>query len=183
VDVDLVEQSQHGDREAFGVLARVNADRLFALAHRILRDIDRAEDATQQTLVIAWRELPRLRDPDRFDTWLQRILVRTCYLESTSTRRRSANVHVLHAEPSVESEESAIADRDQIERALRRLPPDQRTILALHHYLRWTSAEIAETLGVPAGTVRSRLHNAHRAMRALLEADARPAAVAGGWSR
>ena len=86
MDRDLVEQAQQGDREAFGVLARTRADRLFAIGQRILRDVDLAEDAMQQALVIAWRELPRLRDPDRFDAWLQRMLVHACYLEARNMR-------------------------------------------------------------------------------------------------
>ena len=79
LDRDLVEQAQRGDREAFAILARTHGDRLMAIAQRILRDVGRAEDAVQQTLVIAWRELPSLRDPDRFDAWLQRLLVNASY--------------------------------------------------------------------------------------------------------
>src|SRR3954452_5949479 len=86
VDRDLVEQAQRGDREAFAVLARTRADMLFGIARRILRDVDLAEDAVQQALVIAWRELPRLRDPDRFDAWLQRTLVHACYAEARRKR-------------------------------------------------------------------------------------------------
>jgi RNA polymerase sigma-70 factor (ECF subfamily) len=182
VDRDLVEQAQQGDREAFAILARTNGDRLFALAHRILRDIDRAEDAVQQTLVIAWRQLPQLREADRFDAWLHRILVHSCYAEATRARRWSANIRVLSSEPSSPSETS-VEDRDQIERGFRRLPPEQRAVLALHHYIGLSLLEIAETLGIPDGTARSRLHYAHRAMRAVLEADDRPAGSAGGRSR
>ena len=184
MDRDLVEQAQHGDREAFAILARTNGDRLFALAQRILRDIDRAEDAVQQTLVIAWRELPRLRDPDRFDAWMQRILVHSCYAEATRARRWAANIRVLSSEPVTGLDaEASVENRDQLERGFRRLPPEQRAILALHHYLGLTSLEIAETLDIPHGTVRSRLHYAHRAMRAALEADARPRDATGGRSR
>lgn len=174
MDHDLVVAAQHGDREAFSVLARANGDRLFTLAQRILRDIDRAEDATQQTLVIAWRELPRLRDPDRFDVWLQRILVNTCYAEAKRIRRHSANVRVLAMEPADPRDDVlAVAHRDELERGFRRIPPEQRAILVMHHYLGLAPARIAETLGLPAGTVRSRLHYAHAAMRAALEAEAR----------
>jgi RNA polymerase sigma-70 factor (ECF subfamily) len=181
VDRDLVELAGHGDREAFGVLARVHADRLYAIANRILREIDRSEDAVQQALVIAWRELPRLRDPDRFEPWLHRILVRACYAEARRRHEWSANIRVLPVEgPAAPDEVGALADRDQVDRGFRRLPAEQRAILVLHHYLGLTPAEIADTLGIPAGTARSRLHYAHRAMRAALEADARPAAVAGG---
>src|SRR5450756_1022739 len=95
VDRDLVEQAQRGDREAFAILARTRGDRLMAIAHRILRDVARAEDAVQQTLVIAWRELPGLRDPDRFDAWLQRLLVNASYAEAHRSRAWKANVRVL----------------------------------------------------------------------------------------
>jgi RNA polymerase sigma-70 factor, ECF subfamily len=184
MDRDLVERAQHGDREAFADLAHVCADRLFGLAKRILRDVDRAEDATQQTLEIAWRELPRLRDPDRFDQWINRILVYTCYTEAVRARRWSASVRVLTVEPAAPSDdELTVDDRDQLERGFRRLPPEQRALLALHHYVGLSSPEIAETLGIPAGTVRSRLHYAHEAMRAALEAEERSVAVAGGRFR
>lgn len=183
VDRDLVERAQRGDREAFALLARTNADALFAVAQRILRDVGRAEDATQQALVIAWRELRRLRDPDRFDGWLHRILVNACYAELARARRWSGNVRVLTLADQSRPDELTIADRDQLERGFRRLPPEQRAILVLHHYLGLSPAEIAELLGLPAGTARSRLHYAHRAMRAALEADERLVAVAGGPDR
>jgi RNA polymerase sigma-70 factor, ECF subfamily len=184
MDRELVERAQHGDREAFADLARAQADRLYGLAQRILRDADRAEDATQQTLEIAWRDLPRLRDPDRFGPWLNRILVHACYSEAARARRWSANVRVLTVEPvAPDDDELTIDDRDQLERGFRRLSPDHRALLALHHYLGLSLQEIAETLGIPAGTARSRLHYAHRAMRAALEAEERSVAVAGGRAR
>src|SRR3990172_5286414 len=95
MDRDLVEQARRGDREAFGILARTRGDRLFGIARRILRDIELAEDAVQQALVIAWRELPRLRDPDRFDAWLQRTLVHACYAEARRKRAWTSNIRVL----------------------------------------------------------------------------------------
>lgn len=183
MDRDLVERASDGDREAFGVLARVHADRLYAIAYRILRDFDRSEDAVQQALVIAWRELPRLRDLDRFEPWLHRILVRTCYAEARRHRDWSAQIRVLPVDgPTSPDATVSFADRDEVDRGFRRLPPEQRAILVLHHYLGLTPTEIAETLGIPAGTARSRLHYAHRAMRAALEAVARPVVVAGGQS-
>jgi RNA polymerase sigma-70 factor (ECF subfamily) len=183
VDRDLVEQSQRGDREAFAILARSRGDRLFGLARRILRDVDLAEDAVQQALVIAWRELPRLRDPDRFDAWLQRTLVHACYAEARRRRLWTANVRVLPVDgPAGPDDVGTIADRDEIETAFTRLPPEQRAILVLHHYLGLESGEIGEVLDIPAGTARSRLHYAHRAMRAILEADARRPMAAGGRS-
>src|SRR5690349_17969661 len=95
MDRDLVEQAQRGDREAFAILARSRGDRLYGIARRILRDIDLAEDAAQQALVIAWRELPRLRDPERFDAWLHRTLIHACYAEARRRRLWTANVRVL----------------------------------------------------------------------------------------
>jgi RNA polymerase sigma-70 factor (ECF subfamily) len=184
VDRNLVEQAQRGDQEAFAILARTRGDVLYGIARRILRDVSLAEDAVQQALVIAWRELPRLRDPDRFDAWLQRTLVHACYAEARRKRVWSLSIRALPIDgPAGPDELAALADRDEVERAFRRLPPEQRAILTLHHYLGLDSNEIGEVLDIPAGTVRSRLHYAHRAMRALLEADARPTAAAGGAIR
>jgi RNA polymerase sigma-70 factor (ECF subfamily) len=181
VDRDLVELAQHGDREAFAILARTRGDTLFGIARRILRDVGLAEDAVQQALVIAWRELPRLRDPDRFDAWLQRLLVHACYAEARRRRAWISIIRVLPVDgPAVPDALASLADRDEVERGFRRLPPEQRAILVLHHYLGLDSNEIGGLLDIPAGTARSRLHYAHRAMRALLEADARPTAAAGG---
>jgi RNA polymerase sigma-70 factor (ECF subfamily) len=181
VDRDLVEQAQRGDREAFAILARTRGDMLFGIARRILREVDLAEDAVQQALVIAWRELPRLRDPDRFDVWLQRTLVHACYAEARRKRAWIATIRTLPVDgPAGPDELAAMIDRDEVERGFRRLPPDQRAILVLHHYMGLDSTQIGAVLDIPAGTARSRLHYAHRAMRALLEADARPTAVAGG---
>lgn len=184
MDRDLVEQAQHGDRDAFAILARTHGDRLMAIAHRILRDVGRAEDAVQQTLVIAWRELPSLRDPDRFDAWLQRLLVNASYAEARRWRTWSANVRVLPVDGPVGPDEAlSVECHDRLERGFRRLPPEQRAILVFTHYLGLAPTEIAERLGIPAGTARSRLHYAHRAMRAAIEADERSVAVAGGRLR
>ena len=180
MDRELVQLAQRGDQEAFAVLARTNADWLFAVAHRMLRDFGQAEDAVQQSLEIAWRELPTLRDPDRLEAWLRRLLVRVCYVESRRARRWDVNVRALSAdEPARGDDQLSLADRDQLERGFRRLPPEQRAILVLHHYLGLAPGEIADALGIPAGTARSRLHYAHRAMRAALEADERRVAIGG----
>jgi RNA polymerase sigma-70 factor (ECF subfamily) len=184
VDRDLVLRAQHGDREAFGILARTSADRLFAIGQRILRDPGLAEDALQQTLVTAWRELPSLRETDRFDPWLTRILVNECYAESRRRSRIASHIRVLPVELQASGDDIlSVADRDELERGFRRLPPEQRTVLVLHHFIGLEPAEIAQTLGVAPGTIRSRLHYAHRAMRAVLEADARPTAISGGGAR
>jgi RNA polymerase sigma-70 factor, ECF subfamily len=183
VDRELLAAAQRGDEAAFVDLIRVRSNRLFAIAQRILRDVDRAEDALQDSLVIAWRDLRAIRDPDRFDAWLTRLLVNVCIGQASRERRRTANLRVLPIEgPAAPDELLSIADRDLLDRGFRRLPPDQRAILVLHHYLGYAPSEIAETLGIPPGTARSRLFNAHRAMRAALEADARAALVEGGQS-
>jgi RNA polymerase sigma-70 factor (ECF subfamily) len=180
MDRDLIEAARRGDREAYADLLRPRGDRLFAIAHRILRDVSRAEDALQDALVIAWRDLPGLRDPDRFDAWLHRLVVRACIGEASRQRRLSANLRVLPIDvPSTADEFLSVIDRDQLERGFRRLSPEQRAILVLRHYAGLEPTEIAETLGIPPGTARSRLHHAHRAMRAALEADARATAIGG----
>lgn len=181
MDGDLVQQAQGGDREAFAILARTRGDRLMAIAFRILRDVGRAEDAVQQTLVIAWRELSSLRDPARFDAWLQRLLVNASYAEARKWRTWSANVRVLPIDGPVAPDEGmSFENRDRLEHGFRRLPPDQRAMLVFTHYLGLTPTEIADRLGIPVGTARSRLHYAHRAMRAAIEADERHVAVAAG---
>ena len=180
VDRDLVEAATRGDQSAFVDLVRSRGDRLFAIAHRILRDVDRAEDALQDALVIAWRDLPGLRDPDRFDAWVHRLLTNVCIAQATRERRRTAELHVLPMDgPAGPDELLTVADRDQLDRGFRRLTPDERAILVLHHFVGYPPSEIAELLGVPPGTIRSRLHHAHRAMRAALDAEARMSIVGG----
>ena len=182
VDRDLVEAARRGDREAYADLIRSRGDRLYALAQRILRDVDRAEDALQEALVIAWRDLPGLRDPDRFDAWLRKLLVNICIRHASRERRRTVQLRVLPVDgPAAPDDFLTVANRDQLDRGFRRLPPEQRAVLIMHHFLGYAPAEIAETLGIPQGTARSRLHNAHRAIRAALDADSR-LAVAGGRS-
>jgi RNA polymerase sigma-70 factor, ECF subfamily len=174
MDTELVIRAQHGDEEAFTSLAVAVGDRLHAVAHRILRDTDLAEDATQQALLNVWRDLPQLRDPARFDAWSYRLLVRACYAEARRTRSAS-NLRLLPAdEPMGADGMSLVIDRDQLERGFRRLSIDHRAVVVLHHYLDLPLSEVAETLGVPEGTVRSRLHHAMRGLRAALDADARP---------
>ena len=181
MDRELLAAAQRGDEAAFVDLIKVRSNRLFSIAQRILRDIDRAEDALQDALVIAWRDLKGLRDPDRFDAWLQRLLINVCIAQATRERRRTANLRVLPIDdgPAAPDDMLSIGDRDQLDRGFRRLPPEQRAILVLHHFMGYQPSEIAETLGIPAGTARSRLHHAHRAMRAALEADARTAVKEG----
>jgi RNA polymerase sigma-70 factor (ECF subfamily) len=172
----LVDLARRGDEEAFADLARAVGDRLMAIAFRILRDADRAEDAVQHTLVTAWRELPTLRDDDRFDAWLRRILVHACYAEARRRRIWAANVRLLPTdEPDGSDDMAAVVERDRLERGFRRLTPEHRAIFVLHHYVGLTLPEVADELGLPLGTVKSRLHYAVQALRAALDADARPA--------
>ena len=176
MDIALVTRAQHGDEEAFATLAAAIGDRLNAVAHRILRDTNLAEDATQQALLTIWRTLPGLRDPARFDAWSYRLLVNACYVEGRRRRQWTPNLRLLPAdEPEVGEGLNSIHDRDQLERGFRRLSIDHRAVVVLHHYLELSIEEVAETLGVPSGTVRSRLHHAMRGLRAALDADARPA--------
>lgn len=180
MDRDLVEAARHGDREAYADLIRVRGDRLYALAQRILRDVDRAEDALQEALVIAWRDLAGLRDPDRFDAWIHRLVVRSCLAEAGRERRRFSNMRILPIDiPASNDDYLSVVDRDELERGFKRLSPQQRALLVLRHFEDRELSEIAEILGIPVGTARSRLHHAHRAMRAALDADSRVLAIGG----
>ena len=150
---ELLAAAQGGDEQAFVDLIRVRSNRLFAIAQRILRDIDRAEDALQDALVIAWRDLRGLRDPDRFDAWLTKLLVHVCIAQATRERRRAANLRVLPVDgPAAPDDLISVADRDLLDRGFRRLPPDQRAILVMHHYLGYQPSEIAKgQLSQPGG--------------------------------
>ena len=164
----------HGDEDAYTGLMAIAGDRLLAIAYRILRDLHRAEDAVQATLLGAWRDLPTLHDPDRFEAWLTRILVRACYLEANWERRWTTNMRVLPVDvPALSDPTSVVADRDRLDRGFRRLPTDQRAIVVLHHYVGMSQPEIAKALEIPLGTVKSRLFYATRALRAAIEADDR----------
>ncbi len=174
---ELVVRAQRGDREAFDVLVTGVLDRLYSVARLILRDTDLAEDATQEALVHCWRELPRLREPARFDAWLHRLLVNAVTDQFRRRRRFQASVTLLHLEPRGDDHASWLADRDQLRRGFERLGVEQRTILVLHHYLGLSTSEAATVLGIPAGTAKSRLHYATTAMRAALEADARGSSI------
>jgi RNA polymerase sigma-70 factor, ECF subfamily len=178
VDLELVIRAQRGDRAAFALLAADFASRFLAVSRRILRDIDLAEDATQQALVAIWRDLPQLRDPARFDAWSYRLLVRACYAEGHRERTWSPNLRMLPADEPTESRAlDSIIERDQLETAIRRLSVDHRTVLVLHHYADIPLERVAQILEIPVGTVYSRLHHAMRGMRAALDADSRPAAA------
>lgn len=163
----------HGDHDAFAALIGAAADSLHGLAVLILRDHARAEDATQDAIFRAWRELPRLRDPGRFQAWLRRLLVNACYDEGRRLRRR-AEVALVNLEVrSVGDASAGLAERERIEQAFRRLPVDQRVVLVLHHHLDMSHIEIAALLDIPVGTAKSRLRYGSNAFRAALAAEDR----------
>jgi RNA polymerase sigma-70 factor (ECF subfamily) len=170
---DLVERAQEGDRDAFAALVAMTSDRMYSLAVRILRDTVLAEDALQGALISVWRQLPTLRDPDRFEAWVRRLLVHQCYAEARRRRSWAANVRVLPVDgPAAPDGLLSVIDRDSLDRAFRRLSIEQRAVFVLHHHIGLPLTEIADTLGIPAGTARSRLHYATRVLRAAVEADA-----------
>jgi len=178
---DRIDRAKRGDKEAFTTLVLEHGDRLYSVAYRILRDTGRAEDAVQQTFLIAWRELPSLRDVARLDAWLYRLLVNACYAEIRHTKRWLPGLRLVRDEesPSVDDAQLSVARRDELDRAFARLSVEQRAVLVLHHYLGLSGAEIGEALGLSPGTVRSRLHYARQLMRAAIEADARAIATGG----
>jgi RNA polymerase sigma-70 factor (ECF subfamily) len=166
---------------AFEAIAIARVDRLFGVARLILHDVHLAEDAVQETLIKAWRELPRLRDVDRLDAWLHRLLVNACADQGRSRRRTSHEVDLALVHPSGGDASGRTADRDQLERGFRRLGPEQRVAVVLRYYVGFSAEEIAEMLGIPIGTAKSRIHYATEALRAALEADSRaPVALIDG---
>jgi RNA polymerase sigma-70 factor (ECF subfamily) len=175
---ELVERAGRGDHDAFAALAGASIARLEAVARLILRDSELARDAVQEACIRAWRDLPGLRDPRRFDAWFHRLTVHACLDVARRRRRRPIEVDITASMPAFVSDAAiAVAERDLIERAFRRLPPDQRAVIVLRFYLDLTLPEVAETLGVPLGTAQSRLHRGLAALRAGIgraEFDASP---------
>jgi RNA polymerase sigma-70 factor (ECF subfamily) len=180
VNPDLIGRAKRGDKEAFTTLVLELGDRLFSVAYRILRDTSRAEDAVQQTFLIAWRELPSLRDDGRLEAWLYRLLVNACYAEMRHTKRWQPGLRVVPIRvPSVDDAQLRVARDDELDRAFRQLSGEQRAVLVMHYYVGLSGAEIGVALGLSPGTVRSRLHYARQLMRAAMEADARSMATGG----
>jgi RNA polymerase sigma-70 factor (ECF subfamily) len=177
----LVEQAQRGDHDAFATLAGATIGRLDAVARLILRDPEQAQDAVQEAYVRAWRDLPTLRDPTRFEAWLRRLVVRSCLNEARRTRRRPREVELQPIDhPTTTDPTASLADRDELERGFRRLEPGQRAIVVLTYYLGYSLPEAAELLGVPVGTAKSRVHRAIQALRGAVDADARLTAIPEG---
>jgi RNA polymerase sigma-70 factor (ECF subfamily) len=172
--IERVRRARAGDRDAFDLLAAEAVDGLYRIARLILRDADTAEDAVQETLVRCWRDLPALRDPAKFDAWLRRLLMRAITDEFRRGRHARAAITLLRIEPSVADASDDVVVREQLARGFGRLTIDHRAIIVLRLYLGLSLEETALTLGIPAGTAKSRLHYATEAMRVALEADARP---------
>jgi RNA polymerase sigma-70 factor (ECF subfamily) len=172
VRTTLVKRAQGGDQGAFTDLVDLDGGRCYAIAYRILRDVEQAKDAVQQAFLLAWRELPKLRDVERFEVWLHRLVINACYEELRRHRRWTASVRQLPDEgPAARDETVSILDREALETAFRSLSPEHRAVAVLHHHAGLPLAAIADVVGVPIGTVKSRLHYATRSLRAALEAE------------
>jgi RNA polymerase sigma-70 factor (ECF subfamily) len=170
----LIERARRGDHDAFAELARAAVVRLDQAARLILRDPELARDAVQEALIRAWRDLPGLREPDRFDAWLHRLTVNCCIDQTRRRRRRPVEVELtpIH-DPFVSDASGSIADRELVDGVLRRLDPSGRAIVVLHYYLGMPLTDVAATLGIPLGTVKSRLHRALGEMRVAITDGAR----------
>ena len=174
VETDLVIRARSGDHGAFAEIVASIARRFHGVAYAILRDRSLAEDAAQAAMVNVWRDLPRLRDPERFDAWAYRILLNACFGEGRRARWRGVELNLdPPAATTAPDDLHVVLDRDQLERGFARLSVDQRAVLVTHYFLDLPSDQAAEALDIPVGTYKSRLHRATEAMRALLEADAR----------
>jgi RNA polymerase sigma-70 factor (ECF subfamily) len=178
----LVERARGGDHDAFTTLLDVRLARLDAAARLILRDPELARDAVQEGLIRAWRDLPGLRDPDRFDAWLHRLIVNACLDLVRRRKRRVIEVELSPLDmPTVTDTSGSIADRQLLHEALARLDPGHRAVVALHYLLGMSLPDVAASLHIPLGTAKSRLHYALVAMRTTVtgDADSVPAVVGG----
>ena len=171
--IDAVILARSGNHEAFELLARRAAPRLEAVARLILRDGEHARDAVQETLIRAWRDLPGLREPAAFDTWLHRLLVRACVDVGREQQRILKLTARVVEHPVVGDSLTRLAARDEMERAFSRLEREQRAILALRYYADLSLEETARALAIPVGTAKSRLHRALGALQAALDAESR----------
>ena len=172
---DLVVRARNGDRDAFTLLAGAAFEPLFRTARLILRDDDSALDAVQDALLSAWLHVRAVRDPDRFEAWLQRLLIHACYREARRAgRRRLMELHVTPLDtPATDDVQRTTAIRDELERGFRRLSTQHRAVLVVHHYQGLADGDAAMVLDIPVGTYKSRLNRATAALRAALEADGR----------
>ena len=171
---DLVERAGRGDHDAFAALVGASIARLEAVARLILRDHELARDAIQEAYIRAWRDLPGLRDPERFDAWLHRLAVNSCLDAVRRRTRRPIEVELSpFTPPTVADQTGQIADRDQLDRGFGRLGADLRAVLVLHYYVGMSASAVADTLDIPVGTAQSRLHRALAELRAAIAADER----------
>ena len=178
---DLVERAKRGDHDAFAVLAGAAVARLDAAARLILRDPELARDAVQDGFLRAWRDLPALRDPDRFEAWLRQLVVHACIDITRRRRHRAIEVELTPIDsPSVGDMTSAIADRDLLDEGLRHLDPEWRAIVVMHYFLGMPLPDVAATLGIPLGTAKSRLHRSLVALRSTIAIDETASPVPGG---
>jgi RNA polymerase sigma-70 factor (ECF subfamily) len=179
----LVERAKRGDHDAFSVLVGAAIARLDAAARLILRDPELARDAVQDGCIRAWRDLPALRDADKFDAWLHRLVVNSCIDLTRRRKRRPIEVELapIHGSATADAA-SSIADRELLDTALRHLEPEWRAVVVMHYFLGMPLPEVASTLGIPLGTAKSRLHRSLAAMRITLATDrsGAPAPVTGG---
>ena len=179
---ELVLRAQGGDRDAFSELVARSIGRLTAVARMILRDEYAAQDAVQEACIEAWRSIRGLRDPDRFDAWMRRVLMRSCFM----TIRRNKRVYSVETqlspmdEPVTAGLERHLDTHDQLERGLARLSPELRAVVVLVYYLDLPYVQAAEAMGVPIGTMKSRLNRATQVLRAEIEADDRVPSRLGG---
>jgi RNA polymerase sigma-70 factor, ECF subfamily len=179
----LIDRARRGDHDAFADLVDGRLARLDAAARLILRDPELARDAVQESLIRAWRDLPGLRDPDRFDAWLHRLTVNACLDLVRRRKRRVIEVELTPIDqPATHDVAGALADRQLLDQALAGLAPSHRAVVALHYLLGMPLPEVAASLQIPLGTAKSRLHYALAAMRISVtaEPEATPATVAGG---
>jgi RNA polymerase sigma-70 factor (ECF subfamily) len=180
---ELVRCAALGDAGAFDILVTTRLDRCYRLAYSILGNEADAADATQEAVVSAWRQLPRLRDWRSFDSWLNRIVANAARM----SRRHRVRLREIRMEPAADGEGvasgtghpdpaaggqiEAIASTDAIGRAFERLREQDRMILVLHHVEGRPLAEIARTSGIAVGTVKWRLHQARNALERAMEAE------------
>lgn len=174
MDHELVDRAREGDREAFALIVDASFDRCHEIARRILGESHLAQDATQQAMISIWRDLPKLREADRFEAWSYRITVNACYAEAKRARRSLPAIQPADDGPAITDEYGTVIDRDQLDRAFSRQKLEHRAVLVLRYYLDMPVEEVATTLDIPLGTAKSRIHHALKSMRAALDADSRP---------
>ncbi len=169
MDSELVRRAQAGDREAFEALAATSYDQMYAISRRVLRDGAAAEDAVQETLIRIWRDLRSLRDVERYDAWSKRLLIRSCHDQWRRTRRIRTEIGGIDLERRDPRDDYAtVGHRDELERAFGKLSIEHRAVVVLTHYQGYSATDVGEILGIPPGTVYSRLHYALKALRSAM---------------